>query len=62
MKINPKRLLGDLDEIGGQERPDPAAMMHSIVIDAGEKEPSPFSSKKVVHESDTPHTAECTFQ
>lgn len=59
VRINPKTLLGDLDEIRGQERPDPATMIHSIVIDAGEKEPSPFSSKKVVHESDTPHATEC---
>lgn len=60
--MNPAIHSGDLDDIMLSNRADPASMAHSIVMDTPQNEPSPFSSKKVVHESDTPHSTECKYK
>lgn len=56
IQIYPKSNRGDLDDIGemdGEESIPPTSI--ETLLATGQKEPSPFSSKKVVHKSDTPH-------
>nr|QSV39518.1 autophagy associated protein [Locusta migratoria] len=55
--VYPVNNPGDLDDIGDNEVQEDS-MPHSTfepLEKATSKEPSPFSSKKVIHESDTPH-------
>ncbi|XP_049811820.1 autophagy-related protein 2 homolog A [Schistocerca nitens] len=55
--VYPVNSPGDLDDIGENEVLEDS-MPHSTfepLEKATSKEPSPFSSKKVIHESDTPH-------
>ncbi|XP_054259234.1 autophagy-related protein 2 homolog A [Macrosteles quadrilineatus] len=52
LRVNPAMDMAGLEEDMSPELPNTAAsMMHSMY----QEEPSPFSSKRVVHESDTPH-------
>jgi hypothetical protein len=56
IQVYPKSSRGDLDDIGemdGEESIPPTSI--ETLEATGQKEPSPFSSKKVVHKSDTPH-------
>lgn len=56
IQVYPKSNRGDLDDIGemdGEESIPPTSI--ETLEATGQKEPSPFSSKKVVHKSDTPH-------
>lgn len=56
IQVYPKSNRGDLDDIGetdGEESVPPTSI--ETLEATGQKEPSPFSSKKVVHKSDTPH-------
>uniref|UniRef100_A0A1B6D799 Autophagy-related protein 2 n=1 Tax=Clastoptera arizonana TaxID=38151 RepID=A0A1B6D799_9HEMI len=59
IKTHPNKPVESLDEIMTRGRSNPDSLAQSIIMDTPRNEPSPFSSKKVVHESDTPHTAEC---
>ncbi|XP_075223558.1 autophagy-related 2 [Lycorma delicatula] len=59
LKISPWQKTGDLEDLQEPEREDLSTMMQSIVMETPQKEPSPFSAKKIVHESDTPHSVEC---
>lgn len=56
IQVYPKINRGDLDDIGeiGGEDCLPSTSIETLEA-TGQKEPSPFSSKKVVHKSDTPH-------
>lgn len=56
VRCYPAQLLGELDDIP-IVHPEESISYSSIdlLTNAAFKEPSPFSSKRVVHESDTPH-------
>lgn len=52
----PESNRGDLDDIGETEGEESLPQTSIETLESsGQKEPSPFSSKKVIHESDTPH-------
>jgi hypothetical protein len=56
IQVYPKSNRGDLDDLGeidGEESIPPTSI--ETLLATGQKEPSPFSSKRVVHKSDTPH-------
>lgn len=52
LTIYPKHLGGPLDESSEGE---PESSLDDTLENAPKHQPSPFSSKRVVHESDTPH-------
>ncbi|KAK7872956.1 hypothetical protein R5R35_004266 [Gryllus longicercus] len=56
--VFPEAPAGELEDAMDQDS-DEGSMRHSSMdhpMDRGPPEPSPFSSKRVVHESDTPHS------
>lgn len=64
VRCYPTQHLGDLDDFPSVH-PEESISYSSIDLlsNAAFKEPSPFSSKRVVHESDTPHgKASCPTQ
>jgi hypothetical protein len=50
---NNRGALDDIGEVEGDDRINKTSI--ETLESSGQKEPSPFSSKKVIHESDTPH-------
>lgn len=56
IQVYPESNRGDLDDIGEMEGEESMPQTSIETLESsGQKEPSPFSSKKVIHESDTPH-------
>ncbi|XP_069689778.1 autophagy-related protein 2 homolog B isoform X2 [Periplaneta americana] len=56
IQVYPASSQGDLDETGEVECDDKIPQTSIETLESsGHKDPSPFSSKKVIHESDTPH-------
>ncbi|XP_021929227.1 autophagy-related protein 2 homolog B-like isoform X2 [Zootermopsis nevadensis] len=56
IQVYPESNRGDLDDIGEMEGEESMPQNSIETLESsGQKEPSPFSSKKVIHESDTPH-------
>lgn len=56
IQVYPESNRGDLDDIGEMEGEESIPQTSIETLESsGQKEPSPFSSKKVIHESDTPH-------
>ncbi|KAF6217295.1 hypothetical protein GE061_001649 [Apolygus lucorum] len=54
LRLCPTQMVGGMDETGEKEDKS-AGLSYSSFMDHSSKEPSPFMSKKVVHESDTHH-------
>nr|CAD7441324.1 unnamed protein product [Timema bartmani] len=55
--IHPVNTRCDLDEMTEMDVQEPLKYsMSESLANAGQQEPSPFSSKKSIHKSDTPHT------
>jgi autophagy-related protein 2 len=55
--VYPESNRGDLDDIGEMEGEESIPQTSIETLESSsQKEPSPFSSKKVIHESDTPHS------
>ncbi|RZF47432.1 hypothetical protein LSTR_LSTR007359 [Laodelphax striatellus] len=59
LTFNPVQKPSELEDVEDNDEESLPPMSHSIVIETPLKEPSPFSSKRIIHESDTPHNVEC---